>query len=64
MSTRFNTLRHGEPDKAVALLKDGLFEHVPSDAQELRAALINALSRIAELERQVAALQAARADVR
>lgn len=52
MSTRFNVLYRGEPGDAADHLEDD-----PADEQELRAAIINALRRIAVLEATVLKLQ-------
>lgn len=50
--SRFNTLYLGEPIDAAQELEDN-----DADNGDLRAALINALRRIDQLERQVARLQ-------
>jgi hypothetical protein len=50
--TRFNELYRGEPGIAADQLED-----TEASEQELRAALINALRRIAVLEDRVLALQ-------
>lgn len=52
MSSRFNELYRGEPGDAADQL-----ENVDASNQELRAALCNALRRIATLEQQVLTLQ-------
>lgn len=49
----FNTLYAGEPARAAEEL-----EHAAADESELRAALINALRRIDELERETRELRA------
>jgi hypothetical protein len=53
---RFNTLYLGEPTDAAQELED-----TDADNGELRAALINALNRIAKLEERIAAINAVRA---
>lgn len=52
MSSRFNELYRGEPGDAADQLEDK-----EATEQELRAALCNALRRIAVLENRVLALQ-------
>lgn len=46
--SRFGTLYHGSAEAAAAALEDQ-----PATEQELRAALTNALNRIARLEEQI-----------
>lgn len=43
--TDIRTLKHGSPEEVVAIMEKG-----PLTEQELRAALINALNRIQQLE--------------
>lgn len=50
--SRFNVLMHGEPDEAANALGED-----EADEGELRAAIVNALRRIALLERQVERLR-------
>lgn len=52
--SRFNTLYLGEPGDAADALED-----TDADNGELRAALINALRRIDQLEKRVAQMSAA-----
>lgn len=51
--SRFNELYRGEPSTAADQLED-----TPADEQELRAALINALRRIAQLEARLERMEA------
>jgi alkanesulfonate monooxygenase SsuD/methylene tetrahydromethanopterin reductase-like flavin-dependent oxidoreductase (luciferase family) len=55
MSSRFNTLYLGHPDTAADALEN--VHEAGEDLPELRIALINALRRIAKLEREISILQ-------
>lgn len=55
--SRFNTLYHGEPDRAADALEQGDSDFPKAvTPDELRIALINALRRIHQLERCIARL--------
>ena len=55
MSSRFNTLYLGEPSEAADALEN--VHEAGEDVPELRVALVNALRRIAVLERDISILQ-------